>query len=184
MLPTKAALAVAACLAGVISGSIAAAQADTTSTGATGPTGVTSTPASITVNGAGTVTVDSSASNATLKASYMNALGTAMTDAQTQATALSAQVGDTLGSVETITEQSTDGGGLCSSGPVFAAAGTAKRTAVPTVSPGTSSHKKKHASKPKAAMIPRSTIARIADDTSSTCTIEADVTVTYAMAPA
>jgi hypothetical protein len=193
MIRTKAALAVAACLAGVISGSIAAAQADTSSTGATGTTGATSTPASITVNGAGTISVDSSASKATLQASYLTALGSAVSDAQAKATALTAQIGDTLGVVENITEQSSDGGGFCS-GPVFAAAGTAKGAPVPAVSPGSSPNKKKknHSSKPKAATIElptaatvaMPTIARIADTTSSTCTIEADVTVTYAMAPA
>ena len=190
MIRTKAALAVAACLAGVISGSIAAAQADTSSTGATGTTGATSTPASITVNGAGTISVDSSASKATLQASYLTALGSAVSDAQAKVTA---QIGDTLGVVENITEQSSDGGGFCS-GPVFAAAGTAKGAPVPAVSPGSSPNKKKknHSSKPKAATIElptaatvaMPTIARIADTTSSTCTIEADVTVTYAMAPA
>ena len=182
MIRTKAALATAACLAGVISGSIAAAQADTSSTAAT----TTPTPASITVNGSGTITVDSSASAASMQASYLTALGSAMTDAQTKATALTAQVGDTLGTVENITEQSGDGD-LCS-GPLFAAAGTAKGAPVPAVSPGS---KKKHTSKPKAATLElpaRATnampVVRIADASSTSCTIEADVTVTYAMAPA
>jgi uncharacterized protein YggE len=184
MIRTKAALATAACLAGVISGSIAAAQADTSSTAATTPP----TPASITVNGSGTITVDSSASTASVQASYLTALGSAMTDAQTKATALTTQVGDTLGTIENITEQSGDGD-LCS-GPLFAAAGTAKGAPVPAVSPG-SSKKKSHGSKPKAAALEipaRATnamaIVRTADISPTSCTIEADVTVTYAMAPA
>jgi len=184
MIRTKAALATAACLAGVISGSIAAAQADTSSTTAT----TTPTPASIIVNGSGTISVDSSASPASVQASYLTALGSAMTDAQTKATALTAQIGDTLGTVENVTEQSSDGN-LCS-GPLFAAAGTAKGAPVPAVSPGTSK-KKGHGSKPKATTIEIPTratnampIVRIADVTPTSCTIEADVTVSYAMAPA
>jgi hypothetical protein len=58
---------------------------------------------------------------------------------------------------------------------------------VPTVAPSTP---KKHKSKPKAAVIVRGgatiampTIVRAGDTTSSSCTIQADVTVTYAMAP-
>ncbi len=182
MIRTKAALAVTACLVGVISGSIAAAQADT---GATGSSGTTATPATITVNGSGAVTIDSSASSASIQASYLTALGSAMTDAKTKATALSAQVGDTLGAAENVTEQSSDG--YACSGPMFAA-GTARGAPVPTVAPSTP---KKHKPKPKAAVIVRGatlampTIARIADTTTSTtCTLQADVTVTYTMAPA
>jgi uncharacterized protein YggE len=187
MFRTKAALAVAACLAGVVSGSIAAAQADSTSTGATGTTGTTSVPATITVNGAGDVTVDSSASSASMQASYLAGLATALNDAQAKATALSAQVGDSLGAVENITEESNDDG--CSG--VLFAAGTAKGAPVPAVSAGTSKKKGHGKTKPKAGTIERATgatlaipaIARIADDSVTSCTIEADVTVTYAMAP-
>jgi uncharacterized protein YggE len=190
MFRTRAALAVAACLAGVVSGSIAAAQADSTSTGATGTAGTTSTPATITVNGAGDVSADSSDSSASMHASYLTALGSAVSDAQAKATALAAQVGDSLGVVENITEQSNDGGYLCS-GVVFAA-GTAKGAPVPAVSPGSSKKKGHGKTKPKAGTLERATgatlaipaIARIADSSSTSCTIEADVTVTYAMAPA
>lgn len=188
MFRTRTALAVAACLAGVVSGSIAAAQADSTSTGATGSAGTTSTPATITVNGAGDVTVDSSASTASMHASYLTGLASAVSDAQAKATALATQVGDSLGAVENITEQSNDGG--CS-GVVFAA-GTARGAPVPAVSPGTSKKKGHGKTKPKAGTLERASgatlavpaIARIADDSATTCTIEADVTVTYAMAPA
>jgi hypothetical protein len=181
MIRTKATLAVAACIAGVVSGSIAAAQADTSSTGASGATGATAAPAaSITVNGTGTVSVDSSESSAVLQAAYLTALGSALTDAHTHATTLSGAVGDTLGAVETITEQSSDGGNICG-GPLFAA-GSARGAPVPVVSPGTSK-KKSHSSKPKSAAVAIPAIARIADDSSTTCTVEADITVTYAMAP-
>jgi len=177
MIRTKAALAVAACLAGVVSGSIAGAQADTGSTGSTGTTGATSaTAATITVNGAGTLTVDSSAPRATVQASYLTALGGALTDAHTKASALAAQIGDTLGAVENITEQSNDIG--CTG--VMFAAGTARGAPVPTVSP----KKKHHSSKPKAATLALPAVVRAADVTTSSCTLEADVTVTYAMAPA
>lgn len=174
MLRTKTALAVAACLAGVAGGSIAAAQADSGATGATGTTGASATPASITVNGAGTISVDASDSVASMQGSYLTALSSALGDAHTKAIALSAAVGDTLGAVENITEQSNDDG-LCS-GPVFAA-GSAKGAPVPAVSPGS---KKKKPTSPK----PKKASARIADESPSTCTLEADITVTYAMAPA
>ena len=175
MFRSKVALAAAACLAGVVSGSIAVAQADNT-------TGTTAAP-TITVNGAGLVTVDSSASASSVQASYLTALGSAMTDAKAKATALSAQVGDTVGAVQNITEQSSDA--FACNGPVFAAAGTAKGAPVPTSTP------KKHKTKPKASAIVRGgatiaipAIVRASDTTPSTCTIQADVTVTYAMAPA
>ena len=177
MFRSKVALAAAACLAGVVSGSIAVAQADNT-------TGTTAAP-TITVNGAGLVTVDSNASASAVQASYLTALGSAMTDAKTKASALSAQVGDTVGAVQNITEQSSDA--FACNGPVMYAAGTAKGAPVPTVAPSTP---KKHKSKPKAAVIVRGgatiampTIVRAGDTTSSSCTIQADVTVTYAMAP-
>jgi ribonuclease HI len=177
MIRSRAALAVAACLAGVVSGSIAAAQADTGSTGATGTTGATSAPATITMNGAGSATVDSSASSATVHASYLTALTAALADAKAKGTALAAAAGDTLGVVENITEQTNDGN-ICS-GPVMFASGTAK--GAPSIAPAPGAKKRSHhGSKPKATV-------RIADaiaPTTTTCTIEADVTVTYAMAPA
>jgi hypothetical protein len=124
-----------------------------------------------------------------MHASYLAGLASAVSDAQAKASALAAQVGDSLGAVENITEQSNDDG--CS-GVVFAA-GTAKGAPVPVASPGTTSKKKSHGKpKPKAGTLERATaatlaipaIARIADDSVTSCTIEADVTVTYAMAPA
>lgn len=182
MIRTKAALAVAACLAGVVSGSIAGAQA--ASTGATGASGSTGAGATITVNGSGALTVDSTASATTIQASYLTALGSALSDAHAKAVSLAGSVGDTLGAVENITEESNDNGGACG-GPLFAAAGTAKGAPVPAVSPG--SKKKKHkttTSKPKNSVAALPDIARISTSTVTSCALQADVTVTYAMAPA
>ena len=121
MIRTKAMLisaAAAACLAGVAASSIGAAAAATSTTSTststtTSPatTAPTTTPATITVNGAAIVTVDPSADVATQNAGYLGALGSAVTNAKTKATALATQVGDTLGAVQNITEQSSYSGG-------------------------------------------------------------------------
>lgn len=181
MFRSKASLvAVVACLAGVISGSIAAAQASTGATGTTGTTGATGataptpTPATITVNGSGAVTVDMNAPTATVQSAYMTALGSALTDAHTKASALATQVGDTLGAVQSITEQSNDLG-VCSNRVMYASSGVAKGRGVPA--PASSPSKKHHKAKPH----PKAT-ARIADEQPpTTCAVEADITVTYAM---
>lgn len=177
--PTAVLLAALACLGGVVSGTIAAAQADTgstgstgstASTGTTGSTGSTGAPATITVNGAGFATVDSSAPIATFQTDYLGALSAAVTDAHTKAGALATQVGDTLGAVQSVTEQSNDSGG-CNGGPVmFAATPGAARS---TGSGAPTTHKPKHKH--------HKATARMADATSQTCTLEADVTVTYSM---
>ena len=170
MIPSRAALAAAACLAGVLAGSIAAAQADTGSTGATGATGSSAVAATITVNGSATATLASDASSTAINSAYLTALSSALSAAHTKAVALSGAVGDTLGTVENITEQSNNSG-LCSSGPVAFAKGA------PSVATGPSKKHGHHGSKTKGAK------ARTAD-VSATCSLEADVTVTYAMAPA
>jgi hypothetical protein len=163
---------VAAAVAAALCGSLAAAQADTTqgATGATGATGAAS--ATITVNGSATNTATTGDTSA-ISAAYLSALGAALTDAHTKAAALSAQVGDTLGAVENITEQSGDGN-IC--GVAFPAAGPVRAG---TSAPATAK-KHSHHHKTKAAL---RGAARIADVSPATCTIEADVTVTYAMAP-
>jgi hypothetical protein len=176
--PNAALLAALACLGGTISGTIAAAQADTgttgstgatASTGTTGTTGSTGAPATITVNGAGFATVGSSAPTATFQTDYLAALSAAVTDAQTKAGALATQVGDSLGPVQSITEQSNDNSGC--DGPVMFAATPGVARGAPSTAP--KPHKPKHKD--------HKATARIADDTSQTCTIEADVTVTYSM---
>ena len=190
MIRTKAMLisaAAAACLAGVAASSIGAAAAATSTTSTststtTSPatTAPTTTPATITVNGAAIVTVDPSADVATQNAGYLGALGSAVTNAKTKATALATQVGDTLGAVQNITEQSSYSGGDFCGNRVFVGAASSKGSA-PAAGPTVGSHKTKKphvSSKPKAA-------ARSADVVApTTCSIEADVTVTYAMAPA
>jgi hypothetical protein len=177
MLRTKTVLATAtAALIAAAIGSLGAAQADTTgSSGTTAASGTTGTanPVTITVNGAGFVTLDENAPTATFQSGYLSALGNAQSDAKAKATMLATQSGDTLGAVQNITEQSNDDGGCAS--PIFAAAGSAK--GAPAVAPTPKKHRKHHAAVRAAA------IARVADDTNTTCTIEADVTVTYAMAP-
>ncbi|MGD1050094.1 MAG: SIMPL domain-containing protein [Solirubrobacteraceae bacterium] len=202
MIRTKAALAVVACMAGVAAGSIAAAQADSSGTGATGATGATGSNgavATITVNGSGAVTADPSVTGSVAQADYLTALGDALTDAHTHATTLAGAIGDTLGAVQNITEESNDND-VCSVLPF--AASTAKGGApVPTVSPGTSKKKHHGSSKPKKAAriaMPMSAAAgggvsggpaavpaipRTADIVSTSCSIEASVTVTYAMSP-
>jgi uncharacterized protein YggE len=180
MLRSKATLlATTAALAAIISGGAAAASADSGATGATGTTGTTGTTgatgatATIVVNGAGFDTVDASTPTATMQTDYLGALESALTDAHTKAAALAAAVGDTLGAAQNITEQSNDSNG-CSGGPMVFARGSAPTPAVA----GPTSKKSHHHSKT------RKTTAQIADvATSSTCTIEADVTVTYAMSP-
>ena len=74
MLRTKTVLATAtAALVAAVGGSLGAAQADTTGpSGTTGATGTTTvSPATITVNGAGFVTGDQSASTSTFQANYL-----------------------------------------------------------------------------------------------------------------
>jgi len=168
MLRSKVALtAVVGCLVGVLCGSVAGAQATTTgTTGTTGATGASA--ATITVNGSSTFSVDPSASSSTISGDYLGALESALTDAHTKAAALASSVGDTLGAVQNITEQSSDGG-LCSA-RVFANA-TGSVHGAPAPRPAKKHHHKKSAVR---------RIARIADAVSS-CSVEADVTVTYAM---
>ena len=174
MLRTKTVLATAtAALVAAVGGSLGAAQADTTGpSGTTGATGATTvSAATITVNGAGFVTAAQSESAATFHADYLTALGDALTDAKAKATLLAAQAGDTLGAVQSITEQSNDNSGCAS--PLFAAAGTAK--GAPSVAPTPKKHPKHH------APVRATPLARAADNTNTTCSVEADVTVTYAM---
>ena len=174
MLRTKTVLATAtAALVAAVGGSLGAAQADTTGpSGTTGATGATTvSAATITVNGAGFVTADQSEPASTFHADYLTALGDALTDAKAKATLLAAQAGDTLGAVQNIVEQSNDNSGCAS--PLFAASGVAK--GAPAVAPAPKKHRKHH------APVRATAIARAADATNTSCTVEADVTVTYAM---
>jgi len=192
MIRTKAMLisvAAAACIGGVAASSIGAAAAatSTTSTSTTtspASTTPTTTPATITINGAAIVTVDPSADVATQNADYLAALGSAVTNAQTKATALAIQVGDTLGAVQNITEQSSYSGGDFCGNRVFLGAATSKGSA-PAAGPAVGSPKKKphHSSKPTATARSADVAVPVDPVDPTSCTIEADVTVTYAMAP-
>jgi uncharacterized protein YggE len=149
-------IALTAVLAGAALSGLGIAQADDS----------TVSPATIIVNGTDTITLDPSASAATQDATYQTALGGALTDAGQQASFIANQIGATLGAVTNVTETS-DSSDLCQ-GPILYAAGTAK--------PG------------KATPVPanhRATVMRVAAIATSTqCSIEADVTVTYDMTPA
>jgi len=187
MLCSKPMLLVAtAALAAAVSGGVAAANASTGTTGTTGATGTTgttgttgatvatATPATIIVNGAGFATIDPNASSATMQAEYLTALQGALADAHTKASALAGEVGDTLGVVQNVTEQSNDTG--CR-GPIMYAQGTAK--SAPAGAPTPAPKPSRHHSKPKrsAAQMVITTMP----PTPSSCTLEADVTVTYSM---
>jgi uncharacterized protein YggE len=155
-------VAVAAVLAGAGASAVGSAQADSPTT--------TVTPSTIVVNGTDTVTLAANTPEATVQSTYQTALGAAITNASGKATFIATQISATLGAITNVTETS-DSSSLCQ-GPILYAEGAA--------TPGTSTptprtHKKKH----KAPMIR----AAIVDPT-STCTLEADVTVTYAITPA
>jgi hypothetical protein len=170
MLRNRAALAaVTAAAVAAVGGSLGAAQAASTgTTGTTGATGATvaAPVASITVNGAGFATIDASAPAAMFHTDYLAALSDALADAKAKATGLATQSGDTLGAMTAITEQTNDG--MSCNGPIMFAEGRAK--GAPSVAP--SAH---HKPKPK-----KKAAARIADAAPTSCTIEADVTVSYA----
>jgi hypothetical protein len=184
-------LATATALVAIVAGGIAAANADTgasgasgtigasTTSGNTGATGVTNTTgatgttgaaATITVNGAGFATIDPNAPAATVQAAYLDALESAVTDAHRKAAAVAAAVGNTLGTVQNITEQTNDSDG-CTGPVMYRASGAAKhRPATGMPSRRARGHRKS-----------RKATARIADAATNACTLEADVTLTYAM---
>jgi uncharacterized protein YggE len=155
-------LTLAAVLAGAGASGIGTAQADSPTT--------TATPATIVVNGTDSITLAPDSPDATIQTTYQTALGDAITNASGKATFIATQIGATLGSVSNVTETS-DSSNLCQ-GPILYAQGVA--TPGTSKSP-TSSHKKKHKAGP---------MIRAIIDPTSTCTVEADVTVTYNITPA
>ncbi len=152
-------LALTAVLAGASLSGLGVAQADNSTTPAN----------AIVVNGTDTITIDPSSSDATQQTTYQTALGDALTNAGQKATFIATQIGATLGVVTNVTETSDSSGVLCG-GPILYAAGTAK--------PGAST-----GGKPKHKKVRRMNTAVIVDPVSQ-CSIQADVTVTYAMTPA
>jgi len=171
-------IAVAAVLAGAGASGLGDAQAD--SSDAT----TSSTPATIVVNGSDAITIAPDSDSPTQQSTYMTALGDAITNAGVKATAIATQIGATLGPVENVTETSDSGGGLCQGffEPLAANAKT------PTASSGVSSSdakKKKHEKAGPFQPAHTSAVLRggpavIITDPPS-CSIEADVTVTYDM---
>jgi hypothetical protein len=160
-------IALAALIAGVGASQLGSASAD--STGASGTTGASGVTASdtIVVNGSDAATLPSGTTEATAQSSYQTALGAALTDAGQKATFIAQQIGATLGPITNVTETS-DSSNLCT-GPIMYAQG-----AKPTASTPSSRHKKaKH-----------SPLIQAIIDPVGSCSVEADVTVTYAMTPA
>ena len=164
--PRTALIAIAALALGAGAGQLGSAEADS-STGATGTTGVTSTaaPDTIVVNGSDTITIPTGSPTSTADSTYQSALGGALTDAGQKATFIASQVGATLGPITNVTETS-DSSDLCQSAILFAP-GTAKATTTP------SKHKTHHGP----------LIRAVTADSSDSCSVEADVTVTYTMTP-
>jgi uncharacterized protein YggE len=160
--PRTTLVALAAVLATAAAGGLGEAQADSTSST------TTATPNTIVVNGTDSIDAVSGATSAEDQATYQTALGDAITNAQAKATFIASQIGATLGAITNVTETS-DSSELCQ-GPILEPQ-AAKTT---TTSGGSSRHKKAHALRAHRADV-------VVD---STCTIEADVTVTYAMTPA
>lgn len=159
--PRTTLVALAAVLATAAVGGLGEAQADSTSST------TTATPDTIVVNGTDSIAAVTGATPADDQSTYQTALGDAITNAQSKATFVATQIGATLGSITNVTETS-DASNLCQ-GPIFLPA-----TAKPTTTAGGSSRHKKT----------RTVRAHRADVIDSTCSIEADVTVTYDMTPA
>jgi len=167
--PRTTLIALAALAIGAGAAQLGSAQADS-STGPSGTTGTTGAGGptqadTIVVNGTDTITIPTGSPSSTAQSTYQNALGGALTNASQKATFIASQIGATLGPIINVTETS-DSSNLCQ-GPVLFAPGTAKPS-----TPATRRHKNKHAP----------LIRAIAEPIDS-CSIEADVTVTYAMTP-
>jgi uncharacterized protein YggE len=156
-------IALAAVLVGAGASGIGSAQADSPTT--------TATPATIVINGTDTITLAPNSPDATVQSTYQTALGGAITNASAKATFVATQIGATLGSVSNVTETS-DSSDLCQSRILYAQGVASPGTAKPTAR---TPHKKKHTNGP---------LIRTFVDPTSSCSIEADVTVTYNITPA
>jgi hypothetical protein len=158
------ALALAALALGAGASQLGIAQADN-STGASGTTGTSGTTSvdTIVVNGSGVIQLPTATDAATVQTDYQTELGAALQDASQKATFIAQKVGATLGPITNVTETS-DSSSLCQ-GPVVYANSTAPRTPA--------KHKTHHGP-----------LLRAIIDPVNSCSVEADVTVTYAMTPA
>lgn len=163
-------IALAALIAGIGASQLGSAQADSSSTGASGTTGATGATATtssgtIIVNGSDVVTLPSGTDQSTVQSNYQTALGNALTNAGQKATFIANQIGATLGPIANVTE-SSGSGSLCA-GPILYAPG------VKSQSTPSSRRKVKHGPMIRAMI-----------DPVGSCSVEADVTVTYSMTPA
>jgi uncharacterized protein YggE len=166
--PRSALIALAALALGAGAAQIGVAQADN-STGTSGTTAATGTSgstqlATIVVNGSDVIQLPSGTDTATVQSNYQTALGDALDNASQKASFIAQKIGATLGSITNVTETS-DSSNLCQ-GPVVYA--NASKPAAPA-----------HKHKTRAAPLIRAII-----DPIGSCSVEADVTVTYAMTPA
>jgi len=139
-------------------------------------TAVAATGQQISVNGTGGATVPSGATNVQQQAAYNEALTAAIGDAQMKAQMVTQQLSLTLGPLQSFTEESDDYLGFCGVGflPGVAATGVSG-SAAPAAAPSGQltpipAKPKKHKTKKK---------AHKAQESESTCQLEADVTVIY-----
>jgi uncharacterized protein YggE len=142
-------------------------------------TALAATDQQISVNGTGGASVPDGATNGQQQAAYDQALTAAISDAQTKAQMVAQQLSLTLGPLKTFTEQSDDYLGYCGLGflPGVATTGVSGSASAPATSGAASGQltpipakPKKHKTKKKAAK---------AQESDSTCQLEADVTVIY-----
>lgn len=151
---------------------------------AAAPTALADTPAGVTANGTAQASVDAGANNDAVRAAYRTALGAAVDDAKAQATFLAGKAGLRLGAITALVEQS--------SGPLDACASV---YALEKGAPGSSNAKpskpgrrkpKKHRRGKKSARHASSVSKPVSstDPPSPTrCTIQANVLVTFSIAP-
>jgi uncharacterized protein YggE len=185
--PRTTLVALAAVLAGAALSGIGEAQADSSTTSAT-----------IVVNGTDTITLTgANPSQSDIQATYQSALGGALTNAGQHATFIAGQINATLGPITNVTETSSSSD-MCE-GPIMYASGAP----VPATGANGSSKRKHHTAKAPLAVMRVAPVAASAGpvrasgaaipvpvhttaiiDPNSSCSVEADVTVTYAMTPA
>jgi uncharacterized protein YggE len=141
-------------------------------------TALAATEQQISVNGSGGASVPDGATNAQQQAAYDQALGVAVSDAQAKAQLVAQQLSLTLGAVQTFTEQSDDYLGYCGVGflPGAAPSGVSGSASAPAAT-AVGGQLKPIPAKPKRHKTKRK--AHKAQESESTCQIEADVTVVY-----
>lgn len=156
----------------MIVGVLGVANADT------GPAPAAAPPARvITVNGAGARGVADNAPAAEATAAYGQALADALADAKTKAQALATATGVALGSVQSLVEQSNTPISGCQGGYAMAAEGDAKRTAKPARAPKPA---RKHPSGKKRQPAKASS-RTVAPGPAADCSVDASLTVSYAV---